>query len=171
MSKKLVELVNAECNANVGKYNFAKDKDARICHHNVCKMLQQVANESGFPLTILVYIGIGGDAHKPCVFEKGYKKFNEKRTKRVLKLARIFGEHFGLSETSMHNANLIHAICRYDDLFADSGKVGFFRSCVNDLPKPNGKFKMTQFKTAKDIGRFIFGDNLKYNERGYFTND
>lgn len=168
MSKKLVDLVTAECKANVGKYNFVKDKEVRVRHHNVCKELQSFADESGFPLTILVYVGIGGDAHKPCVFDKGYKKFDADRTKRVIKLANIFGDHFNLSPTSRHNANLIHAICRYDDLFANSGKVGFFRSCVNSLPKPNGKFKIAQFRTAKDIGRFIFGENLKYNERGYF---
>lgn len=169
MSKKLAILVSDECKANVGKYNFVKDKEVRVRHHNVCKELQAFADESGFPIGVLVYIGVGTDAHKSSAFEKGYKKFNLAKAKRVVKMCKIFAERMGGNEKMAHCDKLVHAVCRFDDLFADQGKIGFFRERVNMLPKPNKgeKFKMTRFATAKEVARAIFGDSVGYNKCGY----
>lgn len=171
MGKTLENLINTEVKTNVGRYNFLKGevKQRKLNHHDVCKQIVAFSEESGFPIGVIVYIAVGTDAHKPSVFSEGYKKFDEAKAKRIVKMCKIFAEHFGISEAASHSDKLVHALCRYDNLFADSGKIGFLRSCINDIPKPQKgvKFKMAQFATAKDVARFIFGTNLKYNERGY----
>lgn len=163
-NKSLATLIAEECALNVGRFNLIHDaekKAKRLAHHNACKALQAFSEESGLPVTILVYVGVGTNAHRPCVFEQGYKSFNEARTRKVVNMAKVFAKHMG-KPNLVHNANLIHALSRYE---SQGNKSKEFSTIVKNLDKAS--FDIRNFKNAKEIANFIFKDVLEFNEHGY----
>lgn len=157
----LAMLVEKEASRNMGRVKDEK----KLLHHDICNKLSALAKSSGFPMGVLVYIAIGKSAHKPSVFNEGYTNFNEDKAKRIIALCKAFAKHFGNDKLAC-NDKLVHAVDRYDNLFENKGKSKFFKECIADLPTEN--FKMANYKTAKELGKFIFGDNLNYNDKGYF---
>ena len=94
MSKKIFTLVFNESKVNRGRYNICKDKAQKLLHHDTCKQAIAFAERTGFPIGIVLYIGVGKDAHKDVAFNKGYKGFNEKKADLVVKMALEFARHF-----------------------------------------------------------------------------
>lgn len=163
-NKSLATLVAEECAVNVGRFNLIHDAEKRakkMAHHNACKALQAFATESGFPITVLVYIGVGTNAHRPCVFEQGYAEFKESRTRKIVNMAKTFANHMGQPNLA-HNANLIHALCRYE---AQGNKSKDFATIVKGLDKAT--FSMRNYKNAKEVANYLFGGVLEFNEHGY----
>ena len=163
-TKVLTELVKKESERSIGTLDFIHDAEKKakaMAHHDACKALWAFSQKSGFPISVLLYIGVGTSAHKPSNFEN-IVKFDEKKCDKVVKMAKAFAKHFGGKETLAHNANLIHAICRFVKC---GGKSADFRTYVKSLPTEN--FSIGKYKNAKEIGKFIFGEFLDLNERGY----
>lgn len=154
MEKKnptLLELIQAEAKRKI--------RSTKNVHHNVCKELISYMETSGFPITVLVYIGVGTNAHRPMVFEKGYAKFDKERTDKVIKFCNIFAKKFG--EQYRTNALVAHGICRYIDM---NGSERKFREFVK-----NADFQMKGIKTAKELMNKLCGDNVEYSKSGYIV--
>ena len=166
MSKKIFTLVYNESKVNRGRYNICKDKAEKLLHHDTCKQAIAFAERTGFPIGIVLYIGVGKDAHKDVAFNKGYKGFNEKKADLIVKMANEFAKHFNASEKMAHNDRLVHALCRYVEKLDNRNKLAFYRDCLNKLPKPTKgqKFSIKGIKTSADMNKFIFGDAVAYNE-------
>lgn len=161
--KTLNDLVREEAKKNVSRYNFAKDKELKILHHNICKKLVEISDNNNFPMGVLVYIAIGTNAHRPCVFEKGYTRINEQKTERVIALCDIFAKKFG--EETRTNDRLVHAVRRYVDLCG--GCVLKFRQLVNSMSDKD--FNMRKIKTAKQLAKLLCGDEAEYSKGGYIV--
>lgn len=161
--KTLNDLVREEAKKNVSRYNFAKDKASKILHHNICKRLVEIADTYNFPMGVLVYIAIGTNAHRPCVFEKGYMKIHEQKIERVIALCDIFAKKFG--EETRTNDKLVHAVSRYVDLCG--GGVLKFRQLVNAMSDKD--FNMRKIKTAKELAKLLCGDEAEYSKGGYIV--
>ncbi len=161
--KTLNDLVREEAKKNVGKYNFVKDKELRVLHHNICKRLVELSDKHNFPMGVLVYIAIGTNAHRPCVFEKGYAKLDEQKTERVIALCDIFAKKFG--EGTRTNDRLVHAVSRYVDLCG--GGTLKFKQLVNALSAK--EFNMRKIKTAKELAKLLCGDEAEYSKGGYIV--
>lgn len=161
--KTLNDLVREEAKKNVSRYNFSKDKELKILHHNICKKLVEISDANNFPMGVLVYIAIGTNAHRPCVFEKGYMRINEQKTERVIALCDIFAKKFG--EETRTNDRLVHAVSRYVDLCG--GGVLKFRQLVNSMSDKN--FNMRKIKTAKELAKMLCGDEAEYSKGGYIV--
>lgn len=154
MEKKnptLLELIQTEARRKV--------RSTTNVHHNVCKELISYMETSGFPITVLVYIGVGTNAHRPIVFEKGYKRFDKERTDKVIKFCNIFAKKFG--EQYRTNALVAHAICRYIDM---QGKERKFRELVK-----NADFEMKGIKTAKEVMQNLCKEEALYSKSGYLV--
>ena len=161
--KTLNDLVREEAKKNVGRYNFVKDKESRVIHHNICKKLVELSDTHNFPMGVLVYIAIGTNTHRPCVFEKGYIRINEQKAERVIALCDIFAKKIG--ENTRTNDRLVHAVSRYVDLCG--GGVLKFKQLVNSMSEKD--FNMRKIKTAKDLAKLLCGDEAEYSKGGYIV--
>ena len=157
---KLEKLIREEAN-NV---NPIKDL-AFVNHRNVCKELVSFCDVNHYPMTLLVYIGVGTNAHRPIVFQKGYKFFDIERTNMVLKLCDIFAKKFGNKWRT--NDLLAHMICRYIDSTKHRKELKF-RQMVNAciVEKING----IKIDTAKKLAKILFDTEATYSKSGYIVN-
>lgn len=161
----LNDLVRKEASKNVGCYNFVRDvneKERKRTHNKVCKDLVAFADKYNFPMGVLVYVGVSTSAHKPSVFEKGYKKFDLKKAEAVEKLCTIFAEKYG--EKYRTKDLLVHACDRYYKL--NGGKVKLFKQFVKDMPE---NFTFKGIDQSKKLAKAIFGDKAIYTNSGYIA--
>jgi hypothetical protein len=155
----LNEMVRAEAVKNVSRYNFHPRKAEMLVHHNVCKSLVNLADKHNFPMGVLVYIAVGTNAHRPCVFEKGYARCDVEKAEKIISLCEIFAKKFG--ENTRTNDRLVHAVCRYVDRCG--GGVLKFRQLCNALDAKT--FVMP--KTAKELAEILCGKEAIYSNGGY----
>ena len=134
-------------------------KSEKNIHHNVCKQLMEYHQSSGFPITVLVYIAVGTNAHRPIVFEKGYQRFDKERLDKAIKYCTIFSKKYG--EQYRTNALVAHGICRYLDM---NGSERKFRELVKQ-----SDFEMKGIKTAKEFMNKLCGDKAEYSKSGYIV--
>jgi len=134
-------------------------KSEKNIHHNVCKQLMEYHQSSGFPITVLVYIAVGTNAHRPMVFEKGYQRFDKERLDKAIKYCTIFSKKYG--EQYRTNAIVAHGICRYLDM---NGSERKFRELVKQ-----SDFEMKGIKTAKEFMNKLCGDKAEYSKSGYIV--
>lgn len=134
-------------------------KSEKNIHHNVCKQLMEYHQTSGFPITVLVYIAVGTNAHRPMVFEKGYQRFDKERLDKAIKYCTIFSKKYG--EQYRTNALVAHGICRYLDM---NGSERKFRELVKQ-----SDFEMKGIKTAKEFMNKLCGDKAEYSKSGYIV--
>lgn len=154
---KLEKLIRAEA----AKDNVVVNDFKFMNHNGICKKLVNYADKHNFPMTLLVYIAIGTNAHRPIVFEKGYTKINEERTELVLKLCEIFAKKFGNNWRT--NGHLVHTICRYVDITKHRKELKF-RQLVNDC---NIDFNTIKIDTAKKLALNFFGKEAEYSNANY----
>lgn len=154
MNEKKVTLL--ELISNEAKRRIKSEKNI---HHNVCKQLMEYHQTSGFPITVLVYIAVGTNAHRPMVFEKGYQRFDKERLDKAIKYCTIFSKKYG--EQYRTNALVAHGICRYLDM---NGSERKFRELVKQ-----SVFEMKGIKTAKEFMNKLCGDKAEYSKSGYIV--
>jgi hypothetical protein len=154
MNEKKVTLL--ELISNEAKRRIKSEKNI---HHNVCKQLMEYHQSSGFPITVLVYIAVGTNAHRPMVFEKGYQRFDKERLDKAIKYCTIFSKKYG--EQYRTNAIVAHGICRYLDM---NGSERKFRDLVKQ-----SNFEMKGIKTAKEFMNKLCGDKAEYSKSGYIV--
>lgn len=107
--------VRMEAKYNVSRYNLKQYESKRqqlITHHNVCKKLVEYADKYNYPICYLVYFAVGKNAHRTYVFEDGYKSFDEKKAKTILKWLQLFAKA-NKNEKLFKNTDLSHALCKY----------------------------------------------------------
>lgn len=160
---KLNDLIREEAKKNVGIYNFSKCKESKVRHHNVCKELVELADTHNFPMTLILYIAVGTNAHRKHVFEKGYYSLNRKKAEEVIKLCEVFAKKFG--EKARTNDKVVHMISRYYDYMGK--KPLMFKQFCNNVDKTT--FALKDFTQARELAKAIFGKNAVYSKGGYFT--
>lgn len=110
--------------------------DRLTLHQNICKHLVCMSREFGdYPLTSLVYIAIGGSAHKQNVFREGYSKFNAKKTRKILKWLEKLSKHCK-DERFMRRDVIVHALVKFYDKVSQDDKT--FNSVLSQF-KPDGR--------------------------------
>ena len=162
MKKTLNELVREEAKKNKGIYNFHPQKETMRRHNDVCKGLVKIADENNIPMGVLVYIAVGTNAHRPCVFQKGYFSLDYKKTEQVIKMANIVSKILG--EKYRTNDKIIHTLSRYYDLNKGSG-INLLKERLR-LIDP---IKLQRMKTAKEFANILFGDVAEYSKGGYIV--
>ena len=162
MKKSLNELIREEALRNKGCYNFHKAKELKRAHNEVCKGLVKLADDNDFPMGVLVYIAVGTNAHRPCVFEKGYSKLNYKKAESVIKMANIVAKILG--EKYRTNDRVIHTLSRYYDIHKGGG-INLLKERLY-LIDP---IKLQRIKTAKEFSVLLFNDNAEYSKGGYIV--
>lgn len=161
---KLNDLIREEAKKNVGRYNFVADKDVRVRHHLICKRLVELADKHDFPMTLMLYIAVGTNAHRKPVFEKGYDYINPEKVEQVVKLCEVFGKKFGAKART--NDKVVHMISRYYDIMGK--KPLMFKQFCNNIDRAN--FKIDSFTQSRELAKVVFGKNAVYSKGGYFTN-
>lgn len=159
----LADLIQREAEKNESHYNlrqYAKVKEQKLMHHNICKELVNLSVKHGIPMGVLVYIAVGTSAHKPSVFEQGYKVINVDKAEKIINLCRIFGERFG--ERYTFNDKVVHACAKYYDVH--NGRVGDWRTICKRVDKD--KVNMPKIKRAQDLLKLLCGDLAEYSKVG-----
>ena len=159
----LNDLIREEAKKNVGRYNFVSNKEAKIRHHKVCKQLVELCDKYNFPMTLMLYIGVGTNAHRKPVFEKGYDYINLDKVEQVIKLCEVFAKKFGAKART--NDKVVHMISRYYDVMG--GKPLMFKQFCNNVDK--GEFDLKSFNQARELAKVIFGKNATYSKGGYIV--
>lgn len=159
MGKTLNDLIREEAKKNVSRYNFHPRKAEMLNHNSICRQLVSLADKHNFPMGVLVYIAVGTNAHRPCVFEQGYKRIEVEKAEKIIALCEIFAKRFG--ENTRTNDRLVHAVCRYVDKCG--GGVLKFRQLCNSLDAKT--FEMP--KTAKALAELLCGKEAIYSNGGY----
>jgi hypothetical protein len=159
----LNDLIREEAKKNVGRYNFVADKEMKIKHHVICKKLVELADKHNFPMTLMLYIAVGTNAHRKPVFERGYNYINLDKVEQVVKLADVFAKKFG--NKARTNDKVIHLISRYYDIMG--GKPLMFKQFCNNVNK--SEFNIKSFNQSKELAKAIFGKYAVYSKGGYFT--
>mgnify|MGYP003294023909 CR=1 FL=1 len=156
-------------NGNFADYEFANDPQLKEQMVTICKGLVGLAdgfNErdanghfikggvgfthtkggvaKAFPMSFLVYFACGSDCHKESVFRKGYKKFDEKKAKEILRMLKFFGTYNGNNALS-RNDKVVHAVTKYYKCV--SPKMADFKRDVEQYWRPYPKTP----KTMKEI--------------------
>jgi hypothetical protein len=159
----LNDLIREEAKKNVGRYNFCEDKEQKVRHNMICKRLVQLADYHKFPMTLMLYVAVGTNAHRKPIFERGYRNINVDKVEQVVKLADVFAKKFG--DKARTNDKVIHMISRYYDNMG--GKPLMFKQFCNNVDKSD--FNIKSFNQAKELAKAIFGKYAVYSKGGYFT--
>lgn len=163
--KTLNELITEAATVNVGRFNFMKnqtEKEIVINHHKICKELVRLSREKNFPITTLVYVAIGTNAHKPSVFAKYYRKINTERALTVIELNKMFSDRFG--EKWFGYANLVHLLSRFIDLGGTKEK---FSSIIKNLAPEDVNSR--RYDSAKKLGSVIFKGTAQFAKCGFIS--
>jgi hypothetical protein len=160
---KLNDLIREEAKVNVGRYNFDKLKESKVRHNMICKKLVSLADTHNFPMTLILYIAVGTNAHRKPVFAKGYNTIDVEKAEQVIKLCEVFAKKFG--EKARTNDKVVHMISRYYDYMGK--KPLMFKQFCNNVDKTTFNFK--SFNQSKELAKAIFGKNAVYSKGGYFT--
>lgn len=160
---KLNELVREEAAKNCGRYNFCKNKEQMILHNRICKSLVKIADNKNIPITLLVYVAVGTNAHRPIVFERGYKHFDEKKANTAIKFCEIFAKKFG--EKWLYNPHLFHTVCRYLEIKKIRKEITF-RNIVNNC---DADFDGIKIDSAKKFAKYLFGNDAQYSNADYIV--
>ena len=158
-SGKLEAMIREEAN----KQNPIVSDFMMIRHHQICKKLVELCDEHNYPMTQLVYVGVGKNAHRPIVFQKGYTEINEEKLLLMLKLSEVFAKKFGSNWRT--NAFVCHMIDRYLET-AKHRKELKFRQLVNNC---NIDFNTIRIKTAKQLANMLFDKEATYSKGGYIV--
>lgn len=159
----LADLIQREAEQNESRYNlrqYAKVKEQKMLHHNICKELVSLSTKHNMPMGVLVYIAVGTSAHKPSVFERGYTAIHTDKAEKIINLCRIFGERFG--EKYTFNDKVVHACAKYYEV--NQGRVGDWRTICKRADKE--KIVMPKIKRAQDLLKLLCGDMAEYSKVG-----
>lgn len=159
---KLENAVRVEASKDVTLMNDLSQL-CRMKHNQVCKELVKLYDKHNYPMTQLVYIGVGKNAHQIQVFEKGFNDIDSEKIELVIKLSDVFANKFG--KKWRNNAFLCHTIDRYLSITKHRKELKF-RQIVNAC-KVN--FDTISYKTAKQFARDLFGNDAVYNNNGYIV--
>lgn len=158
----LEKLIRAEALKEIGVMNDLSQLETY--HHNqICKKLVNMCDKHNYPMTQLVYVAIGTNAHRPIVFEKGYTRIDEERAELVLKLCEVFAKKFGSNWRT--NGHLLHMICRYVDITKHRKELKF-RQLVNNC---DIDFNTIKIDTAKKLASIFFGREADYSNANYIV--
>lgn len=92
-------------------------------HYNICMHLAAISHEfNNYPYTSLVYIAIGGSAHKQSVFHQGYTKIDIKKARKVLKWLTKLAKHCKDDKFSRYDV-IVHAVSKFYDKVSQDDKV------------------------------------------------
>lgn len=149
----LEEKIRKEASFNATKYNlrqYAKVRDIKVKHHEVCTELVKLADEYNYPICYLVYFAIGKNAHRTYVFEEGYKNIDIKKAKTILKWLKMFAKYNG-NQKLFKNTDLSHFLTKY---YEKVGKTNVsFKEFLEKYPKNpfihNFKYLETMLKLAE----------------------
>ena len=158
-SGKLEAMIREEAN----KQNPIVSDFMMIRHHQICKKLVELCDEHNYPMTQLVYVGVGKNAHRPIVFQKGYTEINEEKLLLMLKLSEVFAKKFGSNWRT--NAFVCHMIDRYLETVKHRKELKF-RQLVNNC---NIDFNTIRIKTAKQLANMLFDKEATYSKGGYIV--
>lgn len=156
----LLKLIREESLQSVGVMNDLSQLE-KYHHNEICKKLISLAEKHSYPITQVVYVAVGKNAHRPNVFENGYKKIDIERFEQVIKLCDVFAKKFGTKWRN--NGFLCHTIDRYLTITKHRKELKF-RQLVNDC---NIDFNTIKYKTAKQFAKDFFGSQAVYNDNGY----
>jgi hypothetical protein len=114
----------------------------RALHIDICKkILAYSKKHDNYPISGLVYFGVGKNAHRIPVFAHGYENFDEKKVETIFSWLSIFAKH-NKNPKLFRNANIMHVLVRYYDKY--STKTKDFRELLKNY-EPNPK--VTDFKS------------------------
>ena len=138
--------------------------DLRSLRHNeICKSLVKLAGDYNYPMTQLVYVAIGKNAHKLNIFENGYEKIDIEKAELLFKLSDIFAKKFGSNWRT--NSFLCHSIDRYLEITKHRKELKF-RQLVNAC---NIDFNTIKYRTAKQLAKDFFRNEAEYSNGGYIV--
>jgi endonuclease IV len=140
MKEKLKDRVFNVATNWQSSYNLKQNADKKL-HYTICKRLNEISKEKKFPMSVLVYIAIGTNAHRSQVFDMGYKKFDEKKALTIIKWCELFAKHFN-NPSLRTNDNVVHALAKIYDKY--SNKSTHFKSLLNKLDKTKLDFNNTK---------------------------
>lgn len=161
-SGKLESLIREEAKKNLNSFNNLEMLKFHQ-HNQICKKLVELSDNHNYPMTQLVYIAIGKNAHRPIVFEKGYVKIDEEKVELFMKLCEVFAKKFGSNWRT--NAFLCHTIDRYLEITKHRKELKF-RQLVNTC---DIDFNTIKYKTAKQLAKDFFGREAEYSNGGYIV--
>ena len=93
-----------------------------------------------FPMSFLVYFAVSKEAHREPTLNKGWKSFDEKKAKDIIKMLKYFGEYNGNNNLS-RNDKIVHAITKYYE--KRSNKLADFKSDLERYWTPYPKTPST----------------------------
>lgn len=154
---KLETLIREEAS----KTNVLVNDFSMIKHNEVCRKLVELCDKHNYPMTQLVYVAVGKNAHKTIVFENGYKKIDIEKAELMLKLSEVFAKKFGSQWRT--NGFLCHLLDRYLEVTKHRKELKF-RQLVNSC---NVDFNTIKIDTAKKLAFNFFGNEAEYSNGGY----
>ena len=132
-----------------------------VLHHSICKDLVEIADREQFPMGVLVYIAVGTSAHKPMVFNKGYKTINKRKAISVISMCKLFANKFG--DKYRTNDKVVHMMSRYYEIGGSKNKL---RSIIDHCEVDMAKQK---FDTAKVLSKLLFEKDAEFSKGGYIV--
>lgn len=139
-------------------------KDNHTTHNAVCKDVVRFAENNNIPMALLLYIAVGTMAHKEEAFNKGYKNFQHEKAASVITLSDLFAKYFNIP-SARTNDKVVHCCSRYYTY--QGGNITKFQNLLKE--KNKDEFALKNFKTAKELAAYLFGDKTEYTQKGYIA--
>lgn len=140
----LKEIVVMHANEKInGKYNlpqYKAEREALKKRKEVCQSLIALMDKTKLPITLLVYVAVDKQSHRPQNFEKNYHRFNESKAEAIIKMAQSFAAHHGYKSI---NDKVMHGVCAYYERVNSDYDV--FETLLNSMEQNNA------FPTAKAV--------------------
>lgn len=133
-------------------------------HNKVCKEVVTFSERNNVPMALLLYIAVGTMAHKEETFKKGYKLFQHEKATKVMLMSNMIANYFN-TPSARTNDKVVHFCSRYYTY--QGGNVTNFQNILKTKDKNN--FVLKNFKTAKEIGKFLFGEHSDFTKKGYIS--
>ena len=150
MAQNLDTMIRSFATTKIGgKYNFPQfkaEKETLLNRKAICEELVKISEDSGCPLSFLVYFAVSKQAHRPTNFEKEYVKFNKDKALAIIAMAKEFSAFHGMKKP---NDKAYHGICAYYER-CDADFDNFMVALKKMTP-------CKKFATAKDIYRLLGG--------------
>jgi len=97
VENRIVEVASNPIDTKLNLAQFKKAKAKALTHKEVCEKVVNYGKSNPYiPIYAILMCGVGSNAFKNAVFDKGYTKFNEEKVSTTFEMTRAYMEKMNL---------------------------------------------------------------------------
>jgi len=96
VENRIIEVANNPIDSKLNLVQFKREREKAMRHKAICEAIVSFSKENIYmPMYAILSVGVGANAVKNDIFNKGYRKFDSEKAQRVFDMAVIFTKGIG----------------------------------------------------------------------------